>query len=144
EPERELLPMAAALGLAVTPWGVLEAGALTGKPRKERRWPEDGDLSPRTELVVETLRPVADEHGATPAQVAIAWLLNRAEPPTIVPIVGARTAEQLAANLDAVDLVLEPDQRAELDDAGRPELGFPRSFLESEHVRRLIHGTTFA
>jgi aryl-alcohol dehydrogenase-like predicted oxidoreductase len=144
EPERELLPMAAALGLAVTPWGVLEAGALTGKPREERRWPEDGDLSPRTELVVDALRRIAGEHGATPAQVAIAWLLHRPEPPTIVPIVGARTPEQLAANLDAVDLRLELEQVAELDEAGRPELGFPRGFLESDHVRRLIHGTTFA
>ena len=143
EPERELLPMAAALGLAVTPWGVLEAGALTGKPAAERRWPEDA-VGPAIDKVVSALRTVAEKADATPAQVAIAWLLHPTGPPTIVPIVGARTADQLAANLGALDVRLEPDHLAELDAAGRPDLGFPRSFLESDGVRRLIHGTTFA
>src|SRR5262249_11972663 len=73
DPERELLPMAAALGLAVTPWGVLGAGVLTAKPRAELRWPEDG-VSERTERVVEAVAAVAAERDATPAQVAIAWL----------------------------------------------------------------------
>ena len=51
-PERELLPMAASLGLALVPWGVLGAGILTGKPASERRWPEDR-VSEKTEQVVE-------------------------------------------------------------------------------------------
>ena len=51
DPERELLPMAAALGLAVVPWGVLGAGVLTGKPAEERRWPEDR-TSERAERVL--------------------------------------------------------------------------------------------
>jgi len=135
--------MAAALGLAVTPWGVLEAGALTGKPAAERRWPESGN-SPTTQRVVAALRTVAAEVAATPAQVAIAWLLHRSGPPTIVPIVGARRAEQIVANLGAVDVSLGATQLAELEEAGRPQLGFPRSFLESDDVRELIYGTTFA
>lgn len=143
EPERDLLPMAAALGLAVTPWGVLEAGALTGRPAAERRWPESGN-SPTTERVVAALRKVAGEVGASPAQVAIAWLLHRGGPPTLVPIVGARRAEQIVADLDALELVLDPAQLEELEAAGRPQLGFPRSFLESEEVRGLIYGETFA
>jgi aryl-alcohol dehydrogenase-like predicted oxidoreductase len=142
EPERELLPMAASLGLAVTPWGVLEAGALTGKPAAERRWPEDGN-SPTTGRVVAELRRIAVETGATPAQVAIAWLLRRDEP-TIVPIVAARRAEQIAENLDAVTVQLDEAGRAAIDEAGRPQLGFPRSFLESDGVRGLIYGTTHA
>jgi aryl-alcohol dehydrogenase-like predicted oxidoreductase len=142
QPERELLPMAAALGLAVTPWGVLDAGALTGKPAAEQRWPEDA--SPATQRVVAALRDVADEVGASPAQVAIAWLLHRPAPPTIVPIVAARRAEQIVANIGAVDVALDADHLATLDEAARPELGFPRSFLESESVRGLIYGRTYA
>src|SRR5918999_5585538 len=73
DPERELLPMAAALGLAVTPWGVLSAGVLTGKPRDQLRWPGDAD-SERAQRVVAALRSAADTVGAKHAQIAIAWL----------------------------------------------------------------------
>ena len=142
QPERELLPMAASLGLAVVPWGVLGAGVLTGKPAEERRWPEDR-VSGQTEEVVQRLRRIAAERAATPAQVAIAWLRGRPAPPTIVPIVGARTESQLAENLGALELELTESEWAELDAAGAPALGFPRSFLESADVRNLIYGETW-
>jgi aryl-alcohol dehydrogenase-like predicted oxidoreductase len=142
DPERELLPMAAALGLAVTPWGVLGAGVLTGKPRDQLRWPEDAD-SERAQRVVAALRVVADEVEATPAQVAIAWLLHHPAAPTIVPIVAARRQEQIVENIAALGVRLADDQVVQLDDAAAPQLGFPRSFLESENVRRLIYGETF-
>src|SRR5215208_6669221 len=58
EPERELLPMAEALGLALTPWGVLDAGILTAKPDSERRWPEDA-VSETSARVVSALREIA-------------------------------------------------------------------------------------
>ena len=142
DPERELLPMAAALGLTVTPWGVLEAGVLTGKPRDQLRWPEDAD-SERAQRVVEAVRGVGADVGATPAQVAIAWLLRRDGAPTIVPIVAARREEQNVENLGAIDVELDEEHLARLDRAGTPRLGFPRNFLESEGVRRLIYGETF-
>ena len=142
DPERELLPMAASLGLAVTPWGVLGAGVLTGKAQEDLRWPEDG-ISERAERIREALRDVAAAHGATPAQVAIAWMLARPKPPTVVPIVGARREEQIVENLGALDLRLGDGELARLDEAGEPQLGFPRSFLESEGVRELIYGSTF-
>jgi aryl-alcohol dehydrogenase-like predicted oxidoreductase len=97
DPEREVLPMAAELGLTVTPWGVLGAGVLTGRPVESLRWPEDG-VSERTAAVVDALRDVAGEAGCTPAQAAIAWLLDR-DAPDLVPIVGVRSAEQLDDNL---------------------------------------------
>ena len=134
--------MAASLGLALVPWGVLGAGILTGKPASERRWPErpcqreDGAGGG-------ALRSIAAAHGATPAQVAIAWLLGAGGPPTIVPIVGARTEAQIVENLGALQLELTAEERGELDEAGAPELGFPRSFLESENVRGLIYGETW-
>ena len=142
DPERELLPMAAALGLAVTPWGVLGAGVLSGKPREHLRWPEDAD-SERAQRVVAALRSVAAEHAATPAQVAVAWVLARPSPPTLIPIVGARREEQIVENLGALDVTLADDELALLDDAAAPQLGFPRNFLESENVRGLIYGETF-
>jgi aryl-alcohol dehydrogenase-like predicted oxidoreductase len=140
--EREVFPMAAALGLAVTPWGVLSAGVLTGKPAEERRWPEDR-VSEGEQRLVEELRAVADGHHCKPAQAAIAWLLARPAPPVVVPILEARTEAQAVENLAALDLRLDDDALACLDSAGEPRLGFPRSFLESTEVRGLIFGRTF-
>lgn len=140
DPERELLPMAAELGLTVTPWSVLGAGALTGRPPASLRWPEE--LSARTQTVVEALADVAAEAGCTPAQAAIAWLLQR-DKPEIVPILGVRTAEQLRDNLGALDVTLAAAERGRLDDAAPPSLGFPRAFLESSDVRELIYGDTW-
>ena len=140
DPERELLPMAAELGLTVTPWGVLGAGVLTGRPAASLRWPEEA--SERTVGVVAALADVAANRACTPAQAAIAWLLGRSAP-EIVPIVGVRSAEQLADNLGALDVELTGADRARLDDAAAPSLGFPRSFLESDGVRDLIYGDTW-
>lgn len=137
DPERELMPMAGSLGLAVVTWGILGAGVLTGKPQEERRWPDD-PVSARTAAVVGALREVAAEVECEPAQVAIAWLRTR----PVIPIVGARTAAQLETNLAAVGVSLTDEQRARLDAAGAPDLGFPRSFLDSDHVRGLINGET--
>jgi aryl-alcohol dehydrogenase-like predicted oxidoreductase len=142
DPEREVLPMAAELGLSVTPWGVLGAGVLTGRPAETLRWPEDG-VSERTQGVLAALREVAEEAGCTPAQAAIAWLLDRTSLPELVPIFGVRSREQLEDNLGALDVELTDTQRAALDEAGQPSLGFPRSFLESDGVRDLIYGDTW-
>jgi aryl-alcohol dehydrogenase-like predicted oxidoreductase len=139
--ERDVFPMAAALGLAVTPWGILGAGVLTGKAAEERRWPDDG-VSDRTQNVVSVLRDVAAEHGCT-AQAAIAWLLARRDPPPLIPIIGARTEAQAVENLGALELRLAEEAVARLEEAGRPQLGFPRDFLESAGVRELIFGSTW-
>jgi aryl-alcohol dehydrogenase-like predicted oxidoreductase len=142
DPERELLPMAAALGLSVTAWGVLEAGVLTGKPAEERRWPED-EVSERTDQLVELVAEIAEDHGCTPAQAAIAWLLQRPAPPAVIPIVGARREEQIVENLGALGVRLDAEAVERLDEASRPRLGFPRDFLESSGVRGLIYGKTY-
>jgi len=141
-PERELFPMAASLGLAVVAWGVLGAGILTGKPTEERRWPEDA-VSDRAQRVLAALEAVARERGRTPAQVAIAWVRQRPAPPTVIPLVAATREAQIVENLAAAALELEADELATIDDAGTPELGFPRDFLESEGVRGLIYGETY-
>jgi aryl-alcohol dehydrogenase-like predicted oxidoreductase len=129
------------VGLTVAAWGTLEHGLLSGRPPARLRWPEE-DVSERAQAVLDALRDVAEEAGATLAPVAVAWLLAR-RAPELVPIVGVRSAAQLEENLAAVDVSLSGEQLARLDDAGAPALGFPRSFLESDGVRGLIYWDTW-
>jgi aryl-alcohol dehydrogenase-like predicted oxidoreductase len=140
--ERELLPMANELGLTFTPWGMLEGGALTGKylddTDEPRRYESGG---PKTNAMAREVIAVADEVGATPAQVAITWVC--AQPWHLIPIVGARSETQLRENLGALDVELSPEQVERLDSVSGFRVGFPREFLESEHVRGLIFGDTF-
>jgi aryl-alcohol dehydrogenase-like predicted oxidoreductase len=108
--EREILPMADGLGLSVTAWSPLAGGALT----------RDG-----TEIAA-TVRAVADELGATPAQVALAWLLARQ---AVHPIIGASRADQVRDNLGAPALRLPDGARERLDRVSAIELGFPADFV---------------
>ena len=140
--ERELLPMAQSLDLTFTPWGMLEGGALTGKYLEESDEPRrHSGVGPKTNGVAREVVAVAEEVEATPAQVAIAWV--RAQPWHTVPIVGARTEVQLRENLGALEVELSPGQLDRLAEASGFRLGFPREFLESDHVRGLIFGNTF-
>ena len=140
--ERELLPMARTLDLAATPWGILEGGALTGKYLDEtdgtRRYDSAGE---RVNAIAREVIAVAGELGATPSQVATAWV--RAQPWPIVPIVGARSEAQMRENLEALAVELTDEHVERLSHAGGFSVGFPRDFLESDHVRGLIFGETF-
>jgi aryl-alcohol dehydrogenase-like predicted oxidoreductase len=142
DPERELLPMARALDLAVTPWGTLEGGALTGKYLEDGDEPRRHDgVGPKTNALAREVVAVADELGVPASQVAIAWVL--AQPWPLIPILGARTEAQLSDNLGALEVELPEEARERLSAASGFRLGFPREFLESEHVRGLIFGDTF-
>jgi aryl-alcohol dehydrogenase-like predicted oxidoreductase len=152
-PERELLPMAADLGLSVTAWSPLAGGLLSGKYRvtKEGIKSENGksrmdnlDMQQfaqnpdRTNRAVDALRAVAKQAGHSPAQVALAWLRHRKPP--VIPIVGARKLDQLEANLSIVDLKLSTDQLHALDEASQIELGFPHDFLNKPMVKDFTYG----
>ena len=140
--ERELLPMAQALGLTFTPWGMLEGGVLTGKYLDESDEPRRHDeVGPKANALAREVIAVAEELGVTPAQVAIAWV--RAQPWHTIPIVGARSESQLRENLGALEVEVEREQLDRLAVASEFQAGFPRDFLESEHVRGLIFGDTF-
>lgn len=140
--ENELLPMAQELELAVTTWGVLEGGALTGKYLADSDEPRRYDsVGERVNTIARVVLVVADELGATAGQVATAWVL--AQPWPIVPIVGARSETQLRENLAALEVQLTEEHLERLDEASGFRLGFPRSFLESDDVRSLIFGDTF-
>jgi aryl-alcohol dehydrogenase-like predicted oxidoreductase len=140
--ERELLPMASSLGMTFTPWGMLEGGALTGKYLNEEDEPRRYDgVGARANSIAREVIAIADELGATPAQVAIAWV--RAQPWHSVPIMGARSQAQLRENLSGLEIELSPDQLRRLGSVSEFRAGFPRDFLESEDVRGLIFGDTF-
>jgi aryl-alcohol dehydrogenase-like predicted oxidoreductase len=140
--ERELLPMAKSLELAITPWGLLEAGILTGKYRTgstEPKRQEDAKISERVQRIVDTVCEVAEEVGRSPAQVAINWIRQRPYG-IMIPILGARTAAQLKDNLAVLEWELTPEQVQQLDEVSKIELGFPHGFLDGN---RFIFGKTF-
>jgi aryl-alcohol dehydrogenase-like predicted oxidoreductase len=125
---------------------VLEAGELTGKylnpdGRPTRSRPEH--VSPRVNDLAREVVAVAAELGRPPAQVAINWVRQQVVGCPVIPVVGARSAAQLADNLGCLDLELTAEQLARLTAASAFRPGFPRSFLESDHVRGLIFGQTF-
>jgi len=139
--ERELLPMARTLDLAVTPWDTLGSGVLTGKynrdPGTEGRATLRGRLRERDLAIAEEVVKVAGEIGATPAQVALAWV--RGGEGVIVPLVGARTRAQLEDNLGCLDVALDDAQRARLDEVSHIELGFPHDFLAQFETDRIVN-----
>ncbi|MEO7912429.1 MAG: aldo/keto reductase [Roseiflexaceae bacterium] len=141
--ERELLPMARAFGMAVTPWSPLGGGVLSGKYNTSRG--AEGRLANAVGepalSIAEGVLHVAEEVGRSPAQVALAWL--RAQPGTIIPIIGSRRLEQFQDNLGCVDVQLTDDQIQRLRALSQSSLGFPHDFLASAYVRKLIHGETF-
>lgn len=130
--ERELLPMAAAFGLAVTAWSPLGGGVLSGKydaPEAPARGRLDPGSIDRHDLdVAQVVRSVADELGATPAQAALAWIRQRS--PAVLPMIGARTTEQLVDNLGCLDVSLAPEQLRRLTAATGFAPGFPTEFIE--------------
>ena len=141
-PERDILPMTRALDMAFTPWGILEGGELTGKynvPSNEEK--RSKDTSPRIKSLATELVSLAEEIGHTPSQVAVNWV--RQQPYLVIPILGARRRKQLIDNMGCLDFELTLEQLQRLSDASPIDLGFPHSFLGSDHVRGLIFGKTF-
>jgi aryl-alcohol dehydrogenase-like predicted oxidoreductase len=138
--ERELLPMARALDVAVTAYSPLGGGVLTGKHLDGAT----GDtrrsmtLDERSRRIVTEVVAVAEELGTTPARVALAWLRGR--PGVVIPIVGARHAAQLRDSLAGVDVTLEPAQRQRLDEVSAVEPGYPQNHLVRDRPRQLALG----
>jgi aryl-alcohol dehydrogenase-like predicted oxidoreductase len=132
--EREALPAARALGVGLLPWSPLAGGALSGKYGADAPPPADsrGVASPdfiavrltaRTRVVLGELERIARASGRTVAQAALNWVLHA--PGVTAPLVGARTAAQLQESLGALDWALGDDDRAVLDAASAPHLGYP-------------------
>jgi aryl-alcohol dehydrogenase-like predicted oxidoreductase len=133
--DRELLPMAEAFGLSVCAWAPMGAGILTGKytrgaavPTDSRRAPANqGRLTERNRRIAEAVDGVADQLGASSAQVALAWARQRDR--RIIPITGVRTLDQLEDILGCLEVELPAEHLAELNEVSRIELGFPYELL---------------
>lgn len=123
DPEPEVLPTCAELGIGFVPFSPLGKGFLTGTVDSSTAF-ADGDIRLRVprftaenrdanEALVARVRALAGARGATPGQVALAWLL--AQQPWIVPIPGTRRLSRVQENADATTVALSADERAELD-----------------------------
>lgn len=145
--ERELLPMAKALGLAITPWGAIGGGVLTGKYLKKEsgRVPEhSARRTERANTIAAKVVEVAERTGIAPVQVAINWTRQRDPSLNVIPLVGASRAAQLKETLGCLDNPLPADAIAQLDAVSAIELGFPHDFLRSDNVRELVYGGLYS
>jgi aryl-alcohol dehydrogenase-like predicted oxidoreductase len=125
EPEEKILPTLAELGIGFVPYSPLGKGFLTGSIGENTQFDSSdmrnsiprfaADVRGANRAVVDLLQVIASRKGATPGQIALAWLL--AQRPWIVPIPGTRRLERLEENLGAADVELSADDLREIDDA---------------------------
>ncbi len=131
KPADLLIPYAAANRRIVIAYSPLAQGLLSGAyspdrlPEGFRRRNPANPLSSKRRLaaampLIGALREVGESHGATPAQVALAWVIRH---PNVIAIPGARTVEQLERNAAAADLILTAEEHAHLTDVARLNLG---------------------
>jgi aryl-alcohol dehydrogenase-like predicted oxidoreductase len=131
--EYELVPLALDQECAILVWSPLAGGLLSGKYRRNKDTSEGRHVSGWDEPpvrdpdklydTIDALVEIADNHGVSAAQVALAWLLGR--PGVASLVVGARTEEQLADNLAAAELRLSEEERGRLDETSAPPLLYP-------------------
>ena len=139
--DRENLPMAESLGLGAALWSPLGGGLLSGKYRSS----SDGRLTDWNRLVhtedepvkaatVDAVLEVADEIGVPAAQVAVAWLLERAKQSTtaLVPVIGPRTVDQIDSYIAAAEVRLDHEQYLRLDQVSGIPMGAPFEQLASQ------------
>ena len=149
-PEHELLPMAKALGLTVTPWSPLAGGILSGKylddksdAAKEGRYATAemqtfmGEKE-RSERIAREVVNVAKELGVSASQVALAWLRYRDQP--MIPIIGTKKISQLEDNLASLNLELPDEHLKRLDDVSAIEPIFPNSFFAKDMISSFVYG----
>ncbi|MCU1430735.1 MAG: aryl-alcohol dehydrogenase [Actinomycetia bacterium] len=145
-PEGELLPMAEGLDIGVLPWSPLRGGQLSGKYVRDgaptdslRAALRDGPTEQEW-VVIDAVARVAAEIGVGAAEVALAWV--RSQPAVTSTLIGARTVEQLRANLASLEITLTPDQLAALDEPSTPSLDFPAAITAGVGPMLGFGGTT--
>ena len=144
--EYEIVPSAIDQGLGLLIWSPLAGGLLSGKYRRNQAAPEGSRLAgewseppvydeDKLYDTVDVLVEIAQAHGVSPARVALAWLLAR--PGITTVIVGARTDEQLADNLEAAELKLSDEEMKRLEAVSRPTLIYPHWHQQASASDRL-------
>jgi aryl-alcohol dehydrogenase-like predicted oxidoreductase len=150
--EREHIPAAQELGMALCPWSPLAGGFLSGKYKREgdsgtgegRLEVQKGNpifnrFKDRNWQVLDALLAVAKELGRKPAQVALNWVAT--QPGITSTIIGATKTEQLADNLAAIEFTIPAELRRRLDEASALEPVHPYVFFEGP-IQTMIHGGT--
>ncbi len=125
KPEKEIIPLLEELGIGMVPYSPLGKGFLTGKITEDTKFESNDFRStlPRfapeamkaNQAVVDLLARIAKQKNATPAQIALAWVL--AQKPWMAPIPGTTKLARLEENLGAVDLQLSAEDLREIDEA---------------------------
>jgi aryl-alcohol dehydrogenase-like predicted oxidoreductase len=135
--------MADGFGLGVMGWSPMGAGLLTGKYRKGEKGRATDlkasvlhDDGAKNDPVIDALIAIADEIGANPGQVAIAWVSAKG----VLPIFGARTRAQLDENLVAATLKLSDDHIRRLDEITAVPFGYPHELNASAEQRAVMTG----
>ena len=142
-PERDLIPMAKSLGLALTPWAPLAGGALTGKylrGESGRVREESIRRNERSVRITQKVVEVAEQLGVSPAQVAVKWTMQQDF--TSIPIIGGRKRSQMEDSLQCVSFSIPSEMMDALNEVSQIELGFPHDFLSSDGVKQVIYGGT--
>ena len=141
--ERELVPMLASEGLGLMVWSPLAGGLLSGKFGRDQPG-EAGDRRTKFDFppvqrerawdCVDAMRPIAQAHGVSVAQIALAWLLHQPQVSSV--IIGAKRPEQLADNLAATQVVLSAADLAALDEVSRLPAEYPGWMFERQGEAR--------
>jgi aryl-alcohol dehydrogenase-like predicted oxidoreductase len=143
-PERDLLPMAKELDIAITPWAPLAGGALSGKYLKGESGRVAENSARRNEektKIVQALVDVSQTLSVSPSQLAIKWTMQKEQ--VSIPIVGARKVSQIEDSLGAVSFEIPNEQMNILNEASKIDLGFPHDFLAGEAVKNVLFAGTF-
>jgi aryl-alcohol dehydrogenase-like predicted oxidoreductase len=144
--ERELLPMSRNFGISVAAWAPIGGGILTGKYSRGDGKAEDSKRSQGNQrrltetnlAIARAVDKVADDIGATSAQVATAWTRSRFD--NVIPIVGARKLVQIQDLLGSAKIELSEAHRKTLDEVSAIELGFPHGFIRQDNIRKIVFG----
>jgi len=137
--ERELIPMLKSEGVGLMVWSPLAGGLLSGKYGREQQGEKGSrrttfDFPPvnrdRAYDCIDAMRPIAQAHGVSVAQVALAWLLH--QPQVTSVIIGAKRPEQLTENLAATQVALSDIELAALDEVSRLPVEYPGWMFERQ------------
>jgi aryl-alcohol dehydrogenase-like predicted oxidoreductase len=142
DPETQIFPVLEELGIGFVPFSPLGRGFLTGTIDKNSRFASndlrgsiprfDADAMEANQALIELLRTIGNRHGATPAQIALAWL--HAQRPWIVPLFGTRKLERFEENIGALDVTLT---ESDLQEIANANIAIKGARYPEEHLKRV-------
>jgi len=149
--EADYFDLAGLQNMAILAWSPLAAGLLSGKFNgdvnsvdlddtrlKNTPWGANFLVEQRL-AIARGVAEVAADIGASSAQVALAWLMQRPRQ-SVIPILGARTMSQFSDNLGCLNVQLSDAHIAQLDALNEPQLAYPHTLLGNEFYQAMIHG----